>query len=157
MFVQVNPPTGGAGPIKIEAVKGANIAARLRALAAENAFEPYLIGLTSTTTPNELAKAIHEKHLAAHIHHDWFDPTPELLAFVQHTAALALRDLLARTRPGGIPDGAVDIDEIAHYLGVSVQTVRRMVKAGDIPHLRMGKALRFVPADVVASLERRGR
>jgi excisionase family DNA binding protein len=38
-----------------------------------------------------------------------------------------------------------------------VPTVRRLVKNGEIPHLRMGKALRFVPADVIASLERRNR
>jgi excisionase family DNA binding protein len=42
-------------------------------------------------------------------------------------------------------------------LGVSVPTVRRLVKAGEIPFLRLGKALRFVAADVLASLDRRER
>jgi len=156
MFIQVNPPTG-AGLIKIEGVKGAHLAPRLRALAAENAFEPYLSGLTATATPAELAKLIHAKHELARLHHDWFEPSPELLAFIQHTAAPTLRELLARTRPGGAPDGAVGIDEIAQHLGVSAPTIRRMVKAGTIPHLRVGKSLRFVVPDVIASLERRGR
>jgi len=155
MFVQVNVPVSGLGPIKIEGAKGTQIASRLRALAADNAFEPYLIGLTPTTTPNELAKVIQDQHAAARLHHDWFQPTAGLLAFIQHTAASALQKLLAQARPGGIPDGAVDIDEIARILGVSVQTVRRLVKDEKIPFLRMGKALRFVPADVLASLERR--
>jgi excisionase family DNA binding protein len=157
MFVQVNAPVSGLGPIKIEGVRGTQIAARLRALAADNAFEPYLIGLTPTVTPNELARAIQEQHVLARLHHDWFQPTAGLLAFIQHTAAGALRRLLAQARPGNIPDGAVDIDEIAQHLGVSVPTVRRLVKDEKIPYLRMGKALRFVPGDVVASLERRQR
>jgi len=157
MFVQVNAPMSGLGPIKIEGVKGTQIASRLRALAAENAFEPYLIGLTPTATPNELAKMIQEQHTATRLHHDWFQPTSNLLAFIQRTAAGALQELLAQTRPGNIPDGAVDIDEIARLLGVSVPTVRRLVKDEKIPYLRVSKGLRFVPGDVVASLERRQR
>lgn len=157
MFVQVATPIGNVGPIKIEGVKGTMIAPRLRALAADNAYEPYLIGLTATTTPSELAKAIQEQYDDALLHHDWYEPTSGLLAFIQHTGGKALQELLSQARPGGVPDGAVDIDEISRYLGVSTQTVRRMVKAGDIPYLRMGKALRFVPADVLASIEHRGR
>ena len=157
MFVQVNAPMSGRGPIKIEGVKGTQIASRLRALAAENAFEPYLIGLTPTTTPNESAKAIQDQHVTLRLHHDWFRPTVELLTFIQHTAVGALQKLLAQARPGNIPDGAVDIDEIARILGVSAQTVRRFVKDEKIPYLRVSNALRFVPGDVVASLERRQR
>ena len=157
MFVQVSPPVGAAGPIKIEGVRGTQIAPRLREIAADNAYETYIIGLTSTETPGELAQVIHDQFNAALLHHDWFEPTIELLAFVQHTAQEALQNLLAQTRPGGVPEGAVDIETIAEFLGVSVPTVRRAVKAGEIPYLRMGKALRFVAADVLASLERRQR
>lgn len=155
MFVQVNAPGSGLGPIKIEGVKGTQIASRLRTLAADNAFEPYLIGLTSTPTPTELAKTIQDQYTTTRLHHDWFQPSAGLLTFIQHTAAGTLRELLAQARPGNVPDGAVDIEQIAQHLGVSVQTVRRLVRDGKIPYLRMGKALRFVPTDVIASLERR--
>lgn len=152
MFVQVNQ-----GPIKIEGVDGDKIAARLRELARDNAHEPYLIGLVATTTPTELEAAIHAMFATDVIHHDWFEPSIELLTFVQNTCQGALQALLAQTRPGGAPSDVVDVEAMAGYLGVSVPTVRRMVKAGEIPHLRVGKALRFVVADVVASIERRGR
>ena len=155
MFVQVNVPGNGFGPIKIEGVKGTQIAPRLRALVAESAFEPFLIGLTPTVTPHELEKAIHAQYAATRLHHDWFQPTAGLLAFIQHTATGALQTLLAQARPGNVPDGAVDIDEIARLLGVSVNTVRRLVKDEKIPYLRVSKGLRFVPTDVFASLERR--
>jgi excisionase family DNA binding protein len=157
IFVQANPPTGGMGPILIEGVKGPQIATRLRALAAANAFDTFIIGLTPTTTPNELAKTIQAQHEAAHLHHDWYAPTVELLTFIQHTSQNKLAELLAAARPGGIPDNAVTIEEIAALIGVSVSTVRRLVKDGEIPYLRMGKALRFMPADVIGSLERRNR
>jgi hypothetical protein len=110
LFVQVNPPTGGLGPILIEGVKGTQIAARLRTLAADNAFDAFIIGLTPTTAPNELAKAIQDQHETAHLHHDWYEPTVELLAFIQHTSQGVLQDLLAQARPGGVPDNAVDIE-----------------------------------------------
>jgi len=157
MFVQVTPPGVGYGPIKIEGVKGVQLAPRLRAIAADNAFDALLIGLVATPTPDELTQTIHDQHEAARLHHDWFTPTTELVGFIQHAAQPALRDLLGRTRPGGLPDNAVDIGEMAAILGVSVPTVRRMVKADEIPYLRLGKALRFMPADVVASVRlRRG-
>jgi excisionase family DNA binding protein len=157
MFVQVSPPGGGMGPIKIEGVPGTQIASRLRALAEENAYETFIIGLHPTDTPGELADLIHEQHATARLHHDWFEPTMELIAFIQLTSQQAITELLAQARPGGIPEGAVDIEAIAGFLGVSVPTVRRLVKAGEIPALRMGKALRFIAADVLASLERRDR
>jgi len=155
MFVQVHPPVG-SGPIKIEAVDGPQIAARLKSLSVENAYETFVIGLIPTDDPVGLEQDLHEQFAAANLRHDWFTPTYELLAYVQETAQQALEDLLAQTRPGGLPDHAVDITAMAGLLGVSVPTVRRLVKAGEIPHLRMGKALRFVPADVIASLEQRG-
>jgi excisionase family DNA binding protein len=157
MFVQVNPTTGGFGPIKIEGVRGTQIATRLREIAADNAFETFIIGLTPTETPDELAHMIQTQFASAHLHHEWFEATIDLVSFIQHTAQEALETLLAQTRPGGIPDGAVDIETIAGLLGVSSKTVRRLVKDGEIPYMRMGRALRFVPSDVMASLERRER
>jgi excisionase family DNA binding protein len=154
MFVQSSPP-GGFGPVKIEGVKGVQIAPRLRTLAADNAFEVLLIGLVPTPTPDEHAEAIKAQHAAAHAHHSWYEPTPALMAQVQATGQAALRDLLGQARRGNAPSTAVGIDELARHLNVSVPTVRRMVKAGDIPYLRLGKVLRFVPTDVIASLDRR--
>lgn len=155
MFVQVNPPTGGLGPIKIDGTRGTQIASRLREIVNNCPYEAFIIGLTPTETPDELATLIRDEHAAALIRGDWFEPTIELISFIQHTAQEALQALLASMRPGGLPDGVVDIETIAGLLGVSVKTVRRLVKAEQIPHLRMGAALRFVPEDVFASLERR--
>ena len=157
MFVQVNPPNGGLGPIKIEGVRGTRIAARLREIAADNAYETFIIGLTPTETPDELASAIRTQFADALLHHDWFSATIDLIAFIQHTAQDALQELLTQARPGGVPDGVVDIETIAEFLGVSVPTVRRAVKAREIPFLKLGKAYRFVVADVLASLDRRER
>lgn len=155
MLVQVSPPVG-TGPVKIEAVDGAQIGPRLKAISAENAYETFVIGLVPTEDPVGLEIALHEQFSTANLHHDWFVPVPELLGYAQSAGQEALEELLAQTRPGGLPDHAVDITTMAGLLGVSVPTVRRLVKAGEIPHLRLGKALRFVPADVVASLEQRG-
>lgn len=155
MLIQVSPPVG-AGPIKIEAVDGAQIGARLKSISAENAYETFLIGLAPSDDATGLEAALHEQFVEAHLHHDWFLPVPELLAYAQGHGQMALEQLLAQTKPGGLPDHAVDVGTMAGLLGVSVPTVRRLVKAGEIPHLRLGKALRFIPADVIASLEQRG-
>ena len=157
MFVQANPPTGGLGPIKIEGVRGAQIAPRLREIARDNAYETFIIGLTPTTTPTELATEIHAQFANALLHGDWFTPTIDLIAFIQSTGQDALQTLLDQARPGGVPDGAVDIETLAEFLGVSVPTVRRAVKAREIPFFKVGKAYRFVVADVLASLEHRNR
>lgn len=156
MFVQVNPPTGGNGPILIDGVKGSQIAARLRQLAIDNAFEAMLIGLVETTQPDEYAAAIAEQYTAV-VHDRWFEPTADLLAFIQHAAQEPIQALLSQTHPGGLRDAPVDIDEMARQLGVSVPTIRRMIKANQIPYLRWGRMLRFVPVDVFATLQRRGR
>jgi len=153
MFVQVH--AGGLSPIKIEGVRGAQIAERLRAIDADSAFEVYLIGLIPVDDPAAAMQAIMAAHATSRLRHDWFLPTIDLLAYVQSDAQTSLQELLAQARPDHVPDHAVDIDEIAEFLGVSTSTVRRMVKAGEIPHLRMGKALRFVPAEVLAALQRR--
>ena len=157
MFVQVSSPYG-PGPIKIEVVDGTKLASRLRALAADNAFEAMMIGLIATNAPTDDARVIEQSFEAAHLHDGWFEPVPGLLALIQQRGQEALQTLLARTHPGALEgDGAVDINEMARILGVSVKTVRRMIDANEIPYLRWGRVLRFVPADVIASLQRRGR
>jgi excisionase family DNA binding protein len=144
---------GSPGPIKIEGMRGERIASRLREI-DESPYEMMLIGLTPTENPTELAQEIHEQFASTNLRQDWFEATLDLLIFIQQTGQDALQTLLAQARPGGVPDGAVDIEAIAEFLGVSIPTVRRAVKAREIPFFKMGKAYRFVPADVLASLER---
>lgn len=157
MFVQVNPPTGGQGPIKIEAVKGSLIGTRLATLARENAFEPMLIGLVESPTPESHARAIAEQYGAGQLHHDWYAPSADLLAFIQHVAQGPIQALLAVAHPGGLSEAHVDIEQLADILSVSIPTVRRMIKAEEIPYLKFGRIYRFVPADVIASLAHRSR
>ena len=45
-------------------------------------------------------------------------------------------------------DRLLTIREVARYLGVSEKTIRRMVAAGLIPCVRIGRAIRFLPGDV---------
>lgn len=151
MFVQVNPP-GGTGPILIEGVKGAALGRRLGQLAQDNAFEARLIGLYETPQPEQLAHQIRAQHDDDRLHDDWFESTNALIVFVQQHAQQPLLDLLAATHPGAMDTAPVDIDTIASLLGVSVKTIRRMVDKNQIPYLRAGRVLRFVPVDVVASL-----
>lgn len=157
MFVQVNPPVG-AGPVKIEGIHGKQIGERLAQLARDNAFDTMLIGLVPTELPpRELARDIASQFPAAHLRDDWFTPTPGLLAFIQHVGLGAIQELLSMTMPGALGDAPVDVETMAQILDVSTTTVRRMVKAGQVPYLRVGLALRFVPADVIATLRQHGR
>jgi excisionase family DNA binding protein len=155
MFVQVNTPDGALGPILIEGVRGSKIAERLNQLARDNAFDAMLIGLMETTTPDEHAAQIAAQCEAAHLHDHWYAPTTELLAFVQHVGQRAMVELLELAHPGALGTAPVDIDEMARILGVSVVTVRRMIKANEIPFLKAGRIYRFIPADVIASIQRR--
>lgn len=154
MFLQATPPIG-AGPIKIEGIAGDVISKRINQLSADNAFELMLIGLIETQTPLELAGAIAETHAASHLHDGWFAPSADLIAYVQHAAQGAIETLLASAHPGWLSDQPVDVKTMADILGVSVKTVRRMVDANEIPSMRWGNNLRFVPADVIATLNRR--
>jgi len=157
MFVQVSPPSG-LGPILIEAVRGSEIGRRLAQLARDNAYEAMLIGLIESPTPAEHAAQIHAQWIAAHLHDHWFEPAGDLMAFIEHTAQRTLSELLSQAHPGAMNDQPVGIDEMAKILGCSTQTIRRMVKAQEIPFLRAdrsgGRVLRFVPIDVIASLRR---
>lgn len=152
MFVQVNPPTGGAGPIKIEAVVGKQLASRLRAIAADNPFETMLIGLVASDAPLELGNQIAVQFPDSHLHDGWFETTPQLLGLVQAIGQASLQTLLAHTSAGNLSGNPVDITEMAKILDVSISTIRRLVRGNEIPYLRSGRMLRFVPADVIATL-----
>jgi excisionase family DNA binding protein len=49
---------------------------------------------------------------------------------------------------------AVDVTDLALILGVSTDTVRRMVRSGDIPGFKVARRWRFFPSTVKAHLER---
>lgn len=55
----------------------------------------------------------------------------------------------------GFPTAALDLDETAAYLAVSVSTVRRLVERGDLPHARVLQSLRFRVQDLDTYLEKR--
>ncbi len=154
MFVQVMP-TSGIGPIKIEGVRGAKIGERLNTISVENPWPAYLIGLVESMIPHEHAREIALQFVDQHIHDGWFEPAPALLQLIQHIGQPALAELIAQTRPGAVGDQLVDIDTISTMLGVSVRTVRRLVAADGIPHMRVGAQLRFSIADVIAAMNLR--
>jgi excisionase family DNA binding protein len=48
----------------------------------------------------------------------------------------------------------VDVTDLASILGVSTDTVYRMVRSGDLPGFKLGGVWRFFPSTVKAHLER---
>lgn len=51
------------------------------------------------------------------------------------------------------PPSLVKLREVAKLLGVSIVTVRRRVREGSLPHLRMKGRLYFRPTEVHAFIE----
>lgn len=47
-----------------------------------------------------------------------------------------------------VPPRLLTLPEVAAYLSVSPKSVRRLVASGRLPHYRLGRVLRFDPADV---------
>lgn len=135
--------------IKIEGTKSP--AERLLAISDDNSAETFLIGLIHVDDPSRVESDLGVRFARARGR--WFHATPELVGFIQNNAQLALHQLLEGLRPHSHPSGTITIEEIAEHLDVSVSTVRRMVKAGKVPYLRAGNQLRFLAADVVASLQ----
>ena len=45
------------------------------------------------------------------------------------------------------------IDQLAEHLGVSVRHVRRLVAESRVPYLKVGKFVRFDPAEIVGWLD----
>lgn len=77
---------------------------------------------------------------------------------------VARRNLRAERRERGVTeaqnvvfgDRPISIDGIAAYLGISVDTVRRLVANKTITPVRVGSQLRFVPHEVMAELKAKG-
>lgn len=47
-----------------------------------------------------------------------------------------------------------DVRQVAAILGVSTKTVGRMYRDGELPHVRLGRSVRFTEADVFAAIAR---
>lgn len=154
IFVQAQMGVGPA-PIKIEATT--DPATRLREIDRDSPVITYWVGWFPAESPRPLATAIGEQYNAARIRGDWFSPTNELIGYIQHVAQRPLFELLSQLKQHSHPEGTMNIEELADYLGCSVSTVRRMVEREEIPTLRISRKLRFFPADVVATLQRRGQ
>jgi excisionase family DNA binding protein len=154
MFVQIAPPIG-AGPIKIEGIAGELIAQRLTAIADDNGYPTFIIGLLPVEDHDLAAKSLHEQFAIAHLHGTWFEPTIELLSFIQETSQAALQQLMGGVDTTDEPEGAVDIEGIAQVLGVSTRTIKRLVADRQIPHYKVGRQLRFIVSEVREALARR--
>ena len=78
---------------------------------------------------------------SAEEHEDKMSRTGELVVILQDQVeqlTVAIRSLERH-----LPAPLVSVQDAAERLGVSVNTVRRRVKSGDIPCTRIGKALRI--------------
>ena len=47
----------------------------------------------------------------------------------------------------------IDVATLAEHLGLTERTIRRKVAQGEIPHYKIGNAIRFDPAEIQAWLE----
>lgn len=156
VFAQVHTPSDPRGPIKIEGARAAQLLPCMRSLVVNCPFDVFLIGLIPSPVPAELAAQLHTEFDEAMIHDGWFEPVDQLTTLIEQNGTAALQDLLAVTHPAGIEDDSImSIDDLATALNVSVVTIRRWVKAEQIPYLRHGRILRFVYSDVLATLQRR--
>lgn len=158
VFLWLVLPGNMTSPIRIAAIKGADISKEMRRLSAANAFDVQIIGMIPSADATTHAKAIGEQYGGQHLHDGWYASSPGLLAFIEHHAASELDALLSKVHPGSIYKDVVDIEELSRLLNISVPTIRRMIKSKQIPKLQCGKrSYRFVPADVIASLRINGR
>jgi len=61
----------------------------------------------------------------------------------------------SRLTPHKVMDKLLDTSGVAEILGVSTRTVKRLVAARKLPHVRIGRMVRFLPADVFRWVEAR--
>lgn len=153
VFLQTALPSGVASPIKIVAMRGSEIGDELRRISAANAYDVQIIGLIPSDQPDQQAAAIARQY-GGHLHDGWHTPSANLIAFIQHHGKAAIQDLLGQVHPAAIPDRVVDLKEMAQILKCAEVTVRRMIRAEEIPFLRTGEKYLFHPAEVLAALRR---
>jgi excisionase family DNA binding protein len=61
----------------------------------------------------------------------------------------------ARFERYGLPTAVLDVHEAAAYLAVTSGTVYRLVRSGELAHVRIGRSVRFRVADLDAYLAER--
>lgn len=74
------------------------------------------------------------------------DLLDEHRAAVRRDIQMTLADL--RTNSSADVEGAFDSKAAATYLGISTRTLARMKKDGRIPHVRIGRQIRYRRADL---------
>lgn len=157
VFLQTALPAGVASPIKIVAMRGADIGDEVRRIGAANAYQVQIIGLVSAADPDQLVREIAQRYAGPELHDGWYEASANLIAFIQYNAKAALHELLSRTHPAAVAEGLVDLKQMATILNCAEVTVRRMVHAQEIPFLRVGTKYVFHPAEVLAALRQHGR
>lgn len=155
-FVQCRPVPEMIGPIRIDSTT--NLAARMNALMAANAFPLYLVGVVASDNPTEAEKQIKEKFKADRMHADWYRPSIELQHFIASVSKKGAASVIATSpaplaSPSATAEDARTIEQIASFLGTSVPTIRRMVRAGSIPYFRVGKRYLFWPKEVLEAIK----
>lgn len=143
-FVQTRPSEDLAGPVRIGSTR--NLQQHLQQLVDHNPFPLYLLGSMVSAEPEKAKHHIHEQFAAARSRGDWFRPTDELLQYVR----TATQRPLTPPMPQVPADQLLSIEDVARILNVSVPTVRRLVDAGRLPVMRIGRQLRFSPKDITA-------
>jgi excisionase family DNA binding protein len=78
---------------------------------------------------------------------------------VKTTVAEVSRLSAQRRRPDGDDGGSrlLEADDVARYLGMRTDWVYREVRAGRLPHIRLGRAVRFRRDSIEAWLTARER
>ena len=74
--------------------------------------------------------------------------SPEQLEELVRRAVEPLRAEVASLRAALPPPALVTLEEAARLAGVSPATMRRRVKAGEVPAIRVGRSVRIDPAVV---------
>jgi excisionase family DNA binding protein len=76
----------------------------------------------------------------------------EVTAARRRAAELGFRSLTVAAAPAPQPERLLNSKELAALTGVGDTTLEAMAARGEIPHLRIGKALRFELSSVKAAL-----
>jgi len=80
---------------------------------------------------------------------------PEKATGGQTAAETPPRGAGARFERFGLPTAVLDVHEAAAYLAVTSGTVYRLVRSGELAHVRIGRSVRFRVVDLDAYLEER--
>jgi excisionase family DNA binding protein len=135
---------------------------RLATLTTENAARVRLVAaLAHRDAPGYVAK-LRRRFAAMHDHGDWFRPRAPLRAFLAELPPVAGADVCAPpvvedqdVFSFDVPAPLLDVAALATYLQVSAVTVRRLVRARQLPCVRVGRQLRFDIRDPAIAARRR--